>query len=136
MQSLVHRLLEQAFNQGNLAIVDEVVATNSMTHTASWGIPAGRIGLKQWIATFRTAFPDLHCTIKDEIVQGDKMAACWTMSGTHKGMFIGNLPTGRPILAHGLLFARTENGRIVENWFLVDQMGLLQQLGIIPPSGH
>jgi steroid delta-isomerase-like uncharacterized protein len=136
MPSLVHCFLEQAFNQGNLAFVDELIAADTVIHSVSWGIPAGRIGLKQWIATFRTAFPDLHCTIKDEIAQGDKMAVRWTMSGTHKGMFIGNPPTGRPILAHGLLFARTENGRIVENWFLVDQMGLLQQLGIIPLSGH
>jgi predicted ester cyclase len=85
------------------------------------------------IASFRLAFPDLHCTIEDEIREVNKFAAHWTMRGTHKGPFLGNQPSGRTMVAKGIIFARTENGRIVEGWILVDQMGMLQQLGIIPP---
>ena len=55
------------------------------------------------------------------------------MRGTHTGLFLGNRPTGRPIVVQGMIFARTKNGQIVEEWTLVDQMVMLQQLGIIPP---
>ena len=133
-KSLVHRIFDQAFNQGDLTVVDELVAADGVTHTLSWGIPTGRLGLKQWIATFRLAFPDLHCSVEDEIYQGDKVAAHWTMRGTHRGSFLGNPPTGKPITVQGIIFARLRDGQIVENWTLVDQLGMLQQLGIIPPA--
>jgi steroid delta-isomerase-like uncharacterized protein len=131
---LVRRIFDQAFNQGDLAIVDELVAVDGVARITSWGMPTGRMGLKQWIATFRLAFPDLHCTVEDEIYHEDKFAAHWTMCGTHWGPFLGNPPTGRPITVQGIIFARIENGQIVENWTLVDQMGMLQQLSIVPPA--
>lgn len=131
--SLVRQLFDQAFNQGNLIIVDELVSAELTTHMPSWGLPASRLGFKQMIANLRAAFPDLRCTIEDEIVQGDKLAAHWTMRGTHQGAYFGNLPTGRPVAVQGFIFARSAAGRIAENWILIDQMGLLQQLGIVPP---
>jgi len=97
-------------------------------------MPANRMGLKQWIAAFRTAFPDLNCIVEDEISQGDKLAAHWTMRGTHKGLFLGNSPTNKPIVVQGLIYARIENGQVIENWTMIDQMGVLQQLGLVPPS--
>jgi steroid delta-isomerase-like uncharacterized protein len=132
--SLVQRIFDQAFNQGDLAIVDELVAADSVSHTLSWAMPGSRMGLKQLIATFRTALPDLHCTVEDEIYEEDKFAAHWTMRGTHQGPFLGNRPTGRPVVVQGIIFARTADGRIVEDWTLVDQLGVLQQLGLVPPT--
>ena len=78
--SLLRRIFDQAFNQGNLAIVDEVVSVDVNSHLASWGMPASRLGLKQWIASIRTAFPDLSCTVEGEIGEGDKFAAHWMMA--------------------------------------------------------
>jgi steroid delta-isomerase-like uncharacterized protein len=132
--SLVQRIFDQAVNHGDLTIVDELVAADCVTHTLSWGMPGSRTGLKQLIATFRTAFPDLSCTVEDEIREGDKFAAHWTMRGTHKGSFLGNPSTGRSIVVQGIIFARTADGRIVEDWILVDQLGVLQQLGLVPPT--
>lgn len=134
--SLVRRLFDQAFNQGDLTILDELVAADSLTHIMSWGMPAGRLGLKHLIASLRIAFPDLRTTLEAEIHEGAGFAACWMMSGTHTGSYLGNPPTGRKILAKGILFAATENGQIVEDWMLVDQLGMLQQLGIVPPPGN
>jgi steroid delta-isomerase-like uncharacterized protein len=131
--SLIRRILEDAFNQGMFAVVDELLAPAGITHTPTWGIPNNREGFKQLIAMFRSAFPDLHCTVEDEICEGDKVAAHWTMRGTHIGLLLGNPPTNRQIRIQGMLFARTENGRIAECWTMVDQMGMLQQLGIVPP---
>jgi steroid delta-isomerase-like uncharacterized protein len=131
--SPVQRIFDQAFNKGDLAIVDELVAADSVSHTLSWGMPGSRMGLKQLIATFRTAFPDLHCTVEDEIREGDKFAAHWTMRGTQTGSFLGNPPTGRPVEVQGIIFAHTTGGQIVKDWILVDLLGILQQLGIVPP---
>jgi predicted ester cyclase len=132
--AFLRSLFDQAFNQGNLAVVDELVSVASSTHIPSWGIPASRLGLKQMIANLRSAFPDLHCTVDNEISEGDKIAAHWTMRGTHNGMYFGNPPTGKQVSSMGFIFARIVEGKSVENWISIDQMGLLQQLGVVPPS--
>jgi len=135
--SLIRRIFEEAFNQGDLAVVDEVLSPDHLAHIAFGGVPNGPQGLKWLIAMLRTAFPDLHCTVEDEIKVDDQFAAHWTMRGTHKGSFLGNPPTGRPVVVQGIIFARTENGRMVEDWTLIDQLGILQQLGLVPPpAGH
>jgi predicted ester cyclase len=113
--SLIQRIFDLAFNQGDLSILDELVARNGITHAISWGMSTSRLGLKQMIAAYRTGFPDLLCTIEDEINNGDRLAALWTMRGTHKGLLLSNPPTGRSIAVQGIIFARTENGRIVED---------------------
>jgi steroid delta-isomerase-like uncharacterized protein len=132
-QSVLQIIFDKAFNQGNLAAIDELVAPEGISHQLSWGMPANRLGFKQWIAMLRTAFPDLQCTIEDEIIEGDKIAAHWTMRGTHMGLFLGNSPTNKLILVQGLTYARIENDQIIENWTMIDQMDVLQQLGLVPP---
>jgi len=132
-QSVLQDVFDKAFNQGILAAIDELVAPDGISHHLSWGLPANRMGLKQLIAMLRTAFPDLQCTIEDEIIEGNKIAAHWTMRGTHKGVFLGNAPTNKPILVQGMIYARIENNQIMENWTMIDQMGALQQLGLVPP---
>ncbi|HVP20994.1 MAG TPA: ester cyclase [Anaerolineaceae bacterium] len=132
--SPIRRIFDEAFNVGNLEVVDEVLAPDHHTHITIGGAPNGPQGLKLMIAIYRTAFPDLLCTVDDEIVEGDRVAARWTMRGTHKGLFLGNQPTGRPVEIQGMIFARLGNGRMVEDWTLIDHMGILQQIGVIPPN--
>jgi len=132
-QSLLDVIFEKAFNRGDLATIDELVAPNGISHQLSSGMPANRLGFKQWIAMLRTAFPDLQCTIEDEISDGDKIAAHWTLRGTHKGLFLGNTPTNKSIIVKGLIYARIANHQIIENWTMIDQLGVLQQLGLVPP---
>jgi predicted ester cyclase len=91
--SLIRRMLEHAFNQGALAVVDELLAPDAVTHIPSWGMPHTREGLKQLIALFRSAFPDLQCTVEEEISTGDRVAAHWVMRGTQIGLFLGNRPS-------------------------------------------
>jgi predicted ester cyclase len=131
-QSPIRRVFDEVFNHGNLTVVDELLSPDHLAHNSFGGVPNGPQGLKWLIAMFRTAFPDLHCTIEDEISVGDQFAAHLTMRGTHKGSFLGNPPTGRPIVVQGIIFARVEECMIVEYWMQIDQFGLLQQMGIIP----
>lgn len=134
LQSPFRRIFEEAFNQGNLAVVDEVYAAGYVAHIAQNGATHSPQGVKWWIAMLRNAFPDLYCTIEDEIHAGDKYAAHWRMRGTQKGLFLGNVPTGRQMEIQGIIFVRMENGRVIEDWTLIDQLGILQQLGLIPPG--
>ncbi|MCW5852692.1 MAG: ester cyclase [Anaerolineae bacterium] len=131
--SLIRLILESAFNQGDLSAVEELLTPDSITHIPAWGLPHSRTGLQQLIASLRLAFPDLHCALEDEIREGERCAAHWTVRGTHTGLFLGNPATGKPIVAQSIIFARTADGRIVEGWLLIDQFGILQQLGIVPP---
>jgi predicted ester cyclase len=134
--SLIRRIFDEAFNRGNLAVVDEVLAPDHHTHITIGGAPHGPQGLKLMIVLFRTAFPDLHCTVEDEIVAGDKFAVRLSMRGTNQGRFLGNPPTGKQVNVPGIIIGRIENGRIIEDWLLTDQLGILQQLGVVPPSGQ
>jgi predicted ester cyclase len=134
--SPIRRIFDEAFNVGNLEVVDEVLAPDHHTHITIGGAPNGPQGLKMIIAMFRAAFPDLWCIVEDEITVGDKFAARWALHGTQKGMFLGNPPTGKQVDVPGLVFGRTENERIIEDWILIDQMEILEQLGIVPSSGR
>lgn len=131
--SLIQRIFDEAFNRGNLAVVDEVLAPDHQARITIGGVPNGPQGLKLLIALFRTAFPDLVCTVEDEIVEGDKFAVRWAMHGTHRGMFLGNPPTGKQVNVPCVIFGRTENSRIIEDWIMIDQTSILQQMGLIPP---
>jgi steroid delta-isomerase-like uncharacterized protein len=135
--SIIQKIFERAFNEGDLTVVDEFLSPDHLAHSTFGGAPNGLQGFKWLIAMFRSAFPDLKCNVEDEIREGDKFSAHWTMRGTHKGLFLGNPPTGRTVEVQGMIFARTENGRMVEDWILIDQLGILQQLGLIPsPARH
>jgi predicted ester cyclase len=135
--SIVRQLVEQAFNLGNLAVVDELVLLDAASHTPGWGLPANRLGLKQLIANLRAAFPDLHCTVADDIGRETRSAALWMLRGTHQGPFLGNMPSGRRVEVLGFVFAHIKNGRISEGWLLIDQISMLQQIGAVPPpSGN
>jgi predicted ester cyclase len=131
--SLISKIFNSAFNQGKLSIVDELVAPYAVTHTGRWGATSSRTEIKKLIATFRTAFPDIHCSIEGGIKEDDKQATCWTMRGTHLGLYFGNRPTQRSIAVRGFFFARIEDSWIVENWILIEELRILQQLGIVPP---
>jgi steroid delta-isomerase-like uncharacterized protein len=122
-----------AFNQGDLAVVDALLSPESITHIPAWGMPANRTGLKLFVSSLRTAFPDLHCTVEDEILEAGRSAAHWTLRGTHMGLFLGNPSTGRRVVAKGTIFAQTAEDQIIEVWIQIDHYDVLQQLGIVPP---
>lgn len=131
--TLVRQLFELAFNRGDLAIVDELLTPESITHMPAWGMPASRTGLKLFVSSLRTAFPDLHCTVEDEILEANRLAAHWTMRGTHTGLFLGNPSSGRKIVVKGTIFVWIADDRISEVRIQIDQYDMLQQLGIVPP---
>src|SRR5437870_2662918 len=89
------RFLEEVMNRGNTAVIDEVSGPNFVDHTAPPGVPSGNEGFKAFVTLFRTAFPDLHYTIDDEIAEGDRTAQRVTARATMKGDFQGMPASGK-----------------------------------------
>jgi predicted ester cyclase len=97
-KALIRRIPEEVYNEGNLAVSDEVIAADYVEHfPLPPGWPSGLEGLKQFISVLRAAFPDFRYTVEDEIAEGEKL---------------------------------------VERWANLDQLGMMQQLGVIPPPGQ
>jgi predicted ester cyclase len=134
-KEIVRRVHEEAVNQKNLSILDDFVATNVVWHNAPPGLAPGIEGYKQFFPMLQTAFPDWHSTIDDVIAEGDKVVHRITGRGTHKGEWMGIAPTGKQVTVTGNIIYRIDNDKIAEEWFEHDVMGLMQQLGAIPPPG-
>jgi steroid delta-isomerase-like uncharacterized protein len=127
------RFIEEAWNKGNPAVFEELNSPNVVAHFLPPGLPRNLEGLKMFVQSFRTAFPDVHITIDDQLADGDKTVARWTMTGTQTGPFLGMPPTGRKINASGIEICRYDaDGKRIEGWSSFDRMTMMQQLGAIP----
>ena len=128
----IRRYVEEAWNKGNVDIMDELMAAHYARHMAISAPPLTRDGQKQRILGFRRAFPDLRLTIEDMVAEGEKVSFRLTLRGTHQGDFMHVPPTGKQIVVGAVDVARFEDGKVVEQWGQTDMLGLLQQLGAIP----
>ena len=135
-KALARRLIEEAWNQGNLAVVDELLVYDHIPHHSMIGDqPPGRELYKQFIVRTRAAFPDMHATIEDQIAEGDKVVTHWSVQGTHQGVFQGHSPTGNQMRVTGIVIDRIVDGKVVEGWMVMDTHDQMQQLGLIPRPG-
>lgn len=128
---VARRAIEEVYNGGKLELVDELAAHDFVIHLPSQDIH-GSPGAKQYIAALREAFPDIHFTIEDQVSEGDTVVTRWTARGTHTGEFQGIPPTGKQGVISGVDIDRIADGKVVECWVSLDELGLLQQLGVIP----
>ncbi len=132
--TLVRRLIEEGFNQGNLDVVEELVSPAMVEHQHFGpGHPDGAEGVKAVISSLRHAFSDFHLEIDDLAVNGDIVWLRMTGTGTNDGSFMRHLPTGRPMRTDVFDALRVEEGRIVEHWGVPDRLGTLFQLGLAQP---
>jgi len=135
LKDLTRKYITEVWNQGRLDLLDRLVARDCITHdpAAPGGELKGPDGLKQLISMYRNAFPDTEFEIKDLILEGDKVAARISASGTHKGALMGIAPTGKRVSIRGIVITQFSAGKQVESWSSYDQLGMLQQLGVAPP---
>ena len=131
-EETVRRVMEEVFNKGNLAVIDEVVDANYVEHNPMPDQPAGLPGLKAMVNMLRTAFPDLQMPIEDLFSTGDRVVIRGKMTGTHKGEFMGTPPSGNKIDAMYIDIVRFANGKAVEHWGLMEEMTLAMQTGMLP----
>jgi len=134
-KAVVRRDVEEVFNKGNTAIVDEIIGSDWVFHGPGGLEFKGQEGFKQIVATLRNAFPDLHMAIEDMVAEGDMVAVRYIMRGTFKGNLMGMAPTLNQFTMPSALFIRFKEGKAVETREIYDQLTLFQQLGVRPPAG-
>jgi steroid delta-isomerase-like uncharacterized protein len=119
-KALVREFFEEAWGKGNMSAVDEFVVADYVEHPRPPTLPPGTEGMKQLIASYRTAFPDLQTTLDDIFAEGDRVAFRWSISGTHLGDWLGVPPTGNHVTATGITLFRIAFGKVVESWTSID----------------
>lgn len=124
------RIWIDGLNRGDVSAADSAFAPDCVFHFT--GIPAPFPGVGQWkefVSGLLNAFPDLHFTMEDQIVEGDRVAFRWRATGTHTGP-LGPAPaTGKTVTVDGLIIDRLVGGKVQERWEQFDQALMLQQLG-------
>lgn len=136
-KEFVRRSYEEVFNEGNLAAADKYFGPDFFNYAGTPDWPHGPESIRRAVMMLRTAFPDLHYTIEEVIVEGETIAARWTARGTHTGALQGPLgsimgslpPTGKSVAFPGITMGRVVDGKAGECWVIMDQLGLLRQLG-------
>ena len=128
-KAIVRRLVDEAQTQGRLDVVDELIAADFVDHSPFPGVPPTREGVKMLFAGLRAAFPDLRVTIAEQIAEDERVATRKTFRGTHRGDFLGVPASGRPVEFEVIDILTFESGKITEHRVVLDQLGLLRQLG-------
>ena len=129
-KAIIRRYIDEAWNKGNIDIIDELMAENYARHMGP-GQSLNREEQKRRIAGFRSSFPDLHLAINSLIAEGDMVVFPMTLTGTQTGAYLGHTPTGKKVTMSIIDYARITNGKVVEHWGIRDEFSLRQQLGMI-----
>jgi predicted ester cyclase len=123
-KAMVRRMVE-AINAGEeAAAVDDLFA------------PRAARRVKRLFAEFRKAFPDWREEIVQLVAEGDTVAGRFGCSGTHRGEFLGEAPTGKRMAVEEVFFLQAEDGRFVDFWALEDSLGRMRQLGLLPSGAR
>ena len=132
-KEIVERFITALFTEGDLGAVDRYLDPGFVNHDPPLpGAPDGPEGMRQTADVFRRAFPDWRSDVQQLIFEGDLVAENFTAHGTHRASVMGETPTGREVVLRGVNIFRIADGKIVERWGRLDQLGLLQQLGLAP----
>lgn len=130
-KAAVRHYLEEAWNQGNFAVLDEVMAPDYRRYTVAGVLD--REQQKQRIGSFRAGLPDLRLVVERMIAEGDQVAFRIHITGTHDGPLLGIASTHRPVTITATDILRFDaHGRIAEHWGNLDELGLLRQIGGLP----
>lgn len=135
-KAVVQRLIDEVLLKGNLDAVGEIIAPEYVVHDPSNpNRPGGIEGLKMFVGMFQAGLSDFEYVVEDMIGEHDLVSYRWTMRATHSGPFMNIPPTGNRIVITGMDMFRVKQGKIVESWAFADALGMLQQLGVLPPMG-
>lgn len=129
---MTRRVPEDIATRKNLDLIDEVFAEDWVEH-GPLGEGRGRQSNREMLQSLLDAFPDFEAIVEEIIAEGNTTAMRVTLRGTHEGEFMGIEPTGNAFDIQNMVFTRIEDGTIAERWVIPDTLGLLQQLGVVPP---
>jgi steroid delta-isomerase-like uncharacterized protein len=129
---IVRQFIEQVINRGEIDAVDQFFWEKMVEQAPFPGQGPGIEGLKDVLRGLKAAFPDMHWTIEEQIAEGDKVLSRFEWTGTHSGPFLGVPATRRPVKVWGMVIDRFEGGKIKDTRIIMDTLGLMMQLGVIP----
>ena len=132
-KTFIQSYTDDFWNTHNLAAIDAYYSRDFIMHSANENRDFNQH--KQLCNAYFKAFPDLHIATANLFAEGDKVAKTWTATGTYKADFMGIPATGKKLSFKGLEICRIKEGKIAEIWIAMDQLGIMQQLGVIPTEG-
>lgn len=124
----------EIWSNGDWDKLDKMIAEDYVTHSRLPGVTPDREGMKQWMMNVKSAFPDVHFTVEQQVAEGDLVVTRWSATGTHDGAFMGVPPTGKKSKVTGISIVRYENGLSVESWGEWDALGMMTNMGAIKPN--
>jgi predicted ester cyclase len=132
----LNRFIDEVINGRDLDVaLTELVVEDFVEQNPLPGQGPGRAGLADVLARIVAGFPDLHWTIHETVVEGDRIMAYSSWTATHEGEFLGIPATGRPVTVEAWTLDRYVNNQMIESRILMDVAGLLIQLGVLPAPG-
>ena len=131
--TIVRNFIDEVLNQGKIDQSGKYFWDDMVEQVPLPGQGPGLAGLKEVLRGFGAAFPDMHWSIEEQIEQGEKVLTRFEWTGTHRGTFLGVPGTGRPVRVWGMVLDRLENGKIKDTRIIMDTLGMMVQLGVVPP---
>jgi steroid delta-isomerase-like uncharacterized protein len=131
-KEVICAFIEEVINQRRLERADDLVKEDFIELDPLPGQQQGREGLKEVISQMQTAFPDLRWVVDEMVAEDDKVVSRFHWTGTHQGNFLGIPATGRSVTVNGVVIDRLESGKMADSRILMDTLGMMQQLGVIP----
>jgi predicted ester cyclase len=133
--AVTERFRKEVLNDRNLSVIDEIAAEDHVELDPLPGQAPGREGLKAFLEIeFFPAFPDQQWVAEEHVTEGEKVVTRFTFHGTHQGTFMGIPPTGRRVAVGGVVIDRVVDGKWKDSRFLLDNLALLEQLGVLPQT--
>ena len=133
--AVVRGFVDEVITKGNIDAAGEYFWEDMVEQVPMPGQGPGLSGLQDVIRGMRAGFPDIVFSIQEQIVEKDKVASRFEWTGTHKGEFLGIAATGRPVRVWGIVIDRLEDGRIKDTRIIMDTLGMMGQLGVLPGAG-
>lgn len=129
-EKVIRRFIDEVINNGDFSVLDQLVQPNYVYRSPDQQLD-GTEALEGLLAAYREAFPDMSVRIDDLVNGGDKVVISVTLTGTHEGDLMGIAPTGRPVNISGMILSRFQDGKIVEEYEILDMLAMFQQLGVV-----
>jgi steroid delta-isomerase-like uncharacterized protein len=130
---IIRQFIGEVLNQGDIDATGKFFWEDMVEQVPLPGQGPGLAGLKDVLRGLRSAFPDMHWTVEEQIAEGDKVVTRFEWTGTHRAEFLGVPATGRPVKVWGIVIDRLESGKIKDTRIIMDALGLMMQLGVFPP---
>jgi steroid delta-isomerase-like uncharacterized protein len=136
---IVAMFVEELWNKRNLEVADTIFDEDCYTHQLQSGLPVvgaprGPAGIKAHVTDWLSGFLDLKFTVEQMFADGDRVISQLAMDGTQTGQWMGVPPTGKRVNIRMMTIHRIRKGKIIEDWVLVESLGLLQQFGALPST--